>query len=168
MAIVYAVVAQQSLGELLIGSVFPGLLLSGLYVGYVTLRCYINPALGPALPIEERVSLREKLRLLRSTITPVLLILLVLGVIFFGIATPVEAAGIGTFGAFVVCALHRRLNWANVSRRRDRHAEGDRDGDVDLLRRDDVRRLLHRQGRPDVRHRAHPRHRPARPTACCS
>ena len=48
MAIVYAVVAQQSLGELLIGSVFPGLMLSGLYIAYVTIRCYINPSLGPA------------------------------------------------------------------------------------------------------------------------
>ena len=114
MAIVYAVVAQQSLGELLIGSVFPGLLLSGLYIAYVTLRCYINPSLGPALPVEERVSLPEKLRLLRNTITPILVILLVLGVIFFGIATPVEAAGIGTFGALIVSALHRRLNWTNL------------------------------------------------------
>jgi tripartite ATP-independent transporter DctM subunit len=111
MAIVYAVVAQQSLGELLIGSVFPGLLLSGIYIGYITLRCYINPNLGPALPIEERVDFKEKLRLLRNTIAPILVILLVLGVIFFGIATPVEAAGIGTFGALVVCALHRRLTW---------------------------------------------------------
>jgi tripartite ATP-independent transporter DctM subunit len=114
MAIVYAVVAQESLGELLIGSVFPGFLLSGLYVAYITLRCYINPALGPALPVEERVDWREKLRLLRNTITPVLLILLVLGVIFFGIATPVEAAGIGSFGAFAVCALHRRLTWTAI------------------------------------------------------
>ncbi|HQR10957.1 MAG TPA: TRAP transporter large permease subunit [Casimicrobiaceae bacterium] len=114
MAIVYAVVAQQSLGELLIGSVFPGLLLSGIYIAYVTLRCYINPSLGPALPVEERVSLPEKLRLLRNTITPILVILLVLGVIFFGIATPVEAAGIGTFGALIVSALHRRLNWTNL------------------------------------------------------
>ena len=48
MAIVYAVVAQQSLGELLIGSIFPGFLLSGLYVGYVVLRCYLNPKLGTA------------------------------------------------------------------------------------------------------------------------
>jgi tripartite ATP-independent transporter DctM subunit len=111
MAIVYAVVAQQSLGELLIGSVFPGLLLSGLYIGYVTLRCYLNPSLGPALPVEERVSFKEKLRLLRNTIAPILVILLVLGVIFFGIATPVEAAGIGTFGAIIVCGLHRRLTW---------------------------------------------------------
>src|SRR6185369_13899754 len=44
MAIVYAVVAQQSLGELLVGSIFPGLLLSGLYVSYVLIRCYINPS----------------------------------------------------------------------------------------------------------------------------
>src|SRR5947207_897998 len=76
MAIVYAVVAQQSLGELLIGSVFPGLLLSGIYIGYVTLRCYINPSLGPALPVNERVSFREKLRLLRNTITPILVFVL--------------------------------------------------------------------------------------------
>src|SRR5919201_4959469 len=63
MAIVYAVVAQQSLGELLVGAVFPGFMLSGLYILYVTVRCYLNPALGPALPVEERVSFREKLRL---------------------------------------------------------------------------------------------------------
>ena len=114
MAIVYAVVAQQSLGELLVGSVFPGLLLSGLYIAYVTIRCYLNPKLGPALPPEERVNFREKLRLLRGTIAPILLILLVLGVIFFGVATPVEAAGIGTFGALAVSAMHRRLSWIAI------------------------------------------------------
>lgn len=114
MAIVYAVVAQQSLGELLIGSVFPGLLLAGLYVAYVSLRCQLDPKLGPPLPAHERVDLREKLRLLKNTITPVLLIVLVLGVIFLGIATPVEAAGIGSFGAFAVAALHRRLTWTAV------------------------------------------------------
>jgi len=114
MAIVYAVVAQQSLGELLIGSILPGFLLSGLYIAYVTVRCYINPKLGPALAPEERVDFREKLRLLRNTIAPILLIILVLGVIFVGIATPVEAAGIGTFGALVVSGLHRRLNWPAV------------------------------------------------------
>ena len=114
MAIVYAVVAQQSLGELLVGSIFPGLLLSGLYVTYVLVRCYINPRLGPALLPEERVSGREKLRLLKNTIAPIFLILLVLGIIFVGIATPVEAAGIGTFGALFVSALHRRLTWPAI------------------------------------------------------
>src|SRR3982751_6441829 len=115
MAIVYAVIAQQSLGELLVGSIFPGLLLSGMYIIYITVRCYINPALGPSLPPEERVNFKEKLRLLRNTIAPIFLILLVLGVIFFGIATPVEAAGIGTFGALFVCALNRRLNWVTLN-----------------------------------------------------
>ena len=114
MAIVYAVVAQQSLGELLVGSIFPGFLLSGLYISYILIRCYINPSLGPALPPEERVDTREKLRLLKNTIAPLLLIILVLGVIFVGIATPVEAAGIGTFGALFVSALHRRLNWPSI------------------------------------------------------
>jgi tripartite ATP-independent transporter DctM subunit len=114
MAIVYAVVAQQSLGELLVGSIFPGLLLSSLYVSYILVRCYINPKLGPALPPEERVSGREKLRLLRNTIAPILLIILVLGIIFVGIATPVEAAGIGTFGALFVSAMNRRLNWPAI------------------------------------------------------
>ena len=93
---------------------FPGFLLSGLYIAYILIRCYINPSLGPALPLEERVSTREKFALLRKTIAPLLLIVLVLGVIFVGIATPVEAAGIGTFGALFVSALHRRLNWLAV------------------------------------------------------
>jgi tripartite ATP-independent transporter DctM subunit len=115
MAIVYAVVAQQSLGELLIGSIFPGFMLSALYVGYVTFRAYVDPKAGPPLPVEERVDLREKIRLLRGTIMPALLIVLVLGVIFLGIATPVEAAGIGTFGALVVCAVHRRLDWRAIA-----------------------------------------------------
>ena len=114
MAIVYAVVAQQSLGESLVGSIFPGFLLSGLYIAVLLVRCYINPSLGPALPPEERVGRREKFRLLKNTISPILLIVLVLGVIFVGIAMPVEAAGIGTFGALFVSALHRRFSWLAV------------------------------------------------------
>src|SRR3546814_1332390 len=118
MASVYAGVAQQSAVYSLVGSILPGFILSGLYVGYITIRCYINPSLGPALPVEERVDFPEKLRLLRNTISPILLIILVLGVIFLGIATPVEAAGIGTFGALFVSGLHRRLTWTAVQEAR--------------------------------------------------
>ncbi len=114
LAILFAVVAQQSVGELFIGAVIPGLMLSGLYILYVTGRSYLNPAMGPPLPPEERVSTREKFRLLRGIVAPVCLIVLVLGVIFSGVATPVEAAGIGTFGAIVVAALHRRLSWSSL------------------------------------------------------
>jgi tripartite ATP-independent transporter DctM subunit len=114
LAILFAVVAQQSVGDLFIGAVIPGLVLSGMYILYVTARSYLNPAMGPALPLEERVSVAEKFKLLGSIITPVLLIVLVLGVIFTGVATPVEAAGIGTFGAIFVSAMHRRLSWEGV------------------------------------------------------
>lgn len=114
LAIIYAVVAEQSVGELFIGSVFPGLMLSSMYIGYVSLRCWLNPSLGPALPPDQRLGSREKLRLLGSMMAPILLIATVLGVIFTGVATPVEAAGIGTFGSFVVAALHRRLSWVAV------------------------------------------------------
>ncbi len=115
LAILFAVVAQQSVGDLFIGAVIPGLLLSGLYIFYVTARSYINPSMGPALPLEERVDWREKIRLMRGVFAPVVLIILVLGVIFTGIATPVEAAGIGTFGAIFVAAIHRKLHWPAVS-----------------------------------------------------
>ncbi|MDW3205153.1 MAG: TRAP transporter large permease subunit [Alphaproteobacteria bacterium] len=114
LAIIYAVVAEQSVGELFIGSVIPGLLLSGMYIAYVSVRCALDPKKGPAIPIEERISVRAKFALMREMMAPTVLILLVLGVIFTGVATPVEAAGIGTFGAFMVAALHRRLSWITV------------------------------------------------------
>ena len=114
LAILFAVVAQQSVGELFIGAVVPGLVLSGLYIAYVAARCGINPKLGPALAPHERVTTREKIKLLGNMAAPIMLVVIVLGVIFAGIATPVEAAGIGTFGAIVVSAIHRRLNWANI------------------------------------------------------
>ena len=167
MAIVYAVVAQQSLGELLVGSVFPGLLLSGLYIAYITIRCYINPALGPALPLEERVDLREKLRLLQQ----------------HDLADPADHpgagrdlrrhrhAGRGRRHRHVRRAVRLRPasapHLADRPRGGHRHAEGDGDGDVDLLRRHDVRRLLHREGRPDLCRRLRSSAPACRPTASC-
>ncbi len=114
LAIIYAVVAEQSVGELFIGAVIPGLMLSGLYIGYVSLRCYINPKLGPPIPVAERISNIEKIRLMSNMAAPIVLIVVVLGVIFTGVATPVEAAGIGTFGAFIVAAIHRKLDWQTI------------------------------------------------------
>lgn len=109
LAILYAVVAQQSVGELYSGSVVPGLLLSGLYIAYVLFRAYANPAVGPAVPVAERLSMHDKLILLRGLIAPIILVVVVLGLLFTGVATPVEAAGLGSFGAMVVAAGHKRL-----------------------------------------------------------
>ncbi|HSP01422.1 MAG TPA: TRAP transporter large permease subunit, partial [Thioalkalivibrio sp.] len=114
LAIIYAVVAGQSVGELYLGALLPGLVLSALYMGYVAMRAGFNPSLGPAMPIEERVSLPQRLRMLRNMLAPITLVILVLGAIFTGMATPVEAAGIGTLGALVVAALHQRLTWVNI------------------------------------------------------
>lgn len=110
LAILYAVVAQQSVGELYLGALAPGLLLSGLYIGYVLLRSYLNPDLGRAIPENERLSLSEKLRLLLKLVAPLSLIVVVLGLLFAGIATPVEAAGIGSFGAIIVAIMHGRFD----------------------------------------------------------
>lgn len=108
LAILYAVVAQQSVGELYLGSIVPGIMLSSMYVAYVLVRSWRNPSLGLAIPIEERISLLEKILLLRRLIAPLILVFTVLGLLFGGIATPVEAAGIGSFGAIVVAMMHRR------------------------------------------------------------
>ncbi|MCU7843936.1 MAG: TRAP transporter large permease subunit [Candidatus Thiodiazotropha sp. (ex Monitilora ramsayi)] len=114
LAILFAVIAQQSVGELFIGAVIPGLILSGLYILYVSIATTIKPTWGPPLPKEERVDTREKIRLLGNMFAPLILVALVLGIIFAGIATPVEAAGVGTFGALVVAAMHRRLTIENI------------------------------------------------------
>lgn len=110
LAILYAVVAQQSVGELYLGAVVPGLLLSGMYVAYVLIRCKVNPAMGMPVPEEERLGFTEKLWLLKDLIAPLILVSLVLGLLFGGIATPVEAAGIGSFGAVIVAWMHGAFN----------------------------------------------------------
>jgi len=110
LAILYAVVAQQSVGELYLGCLVPGLMLSSMYVGYVLLRAWLNPELAPAVPVEERINFKEKLFLLKKLIAPVILVMLVLGLLFSGVATPVESAGVGSFGAILVAMMHRRFS----------------------------------------------------------
>ena len=114
LAILFAVIAQQSVGELFIGAVIPGLLLAFLYILYISIITNLKPELGPPLAEKDRISTREKFILLQGMFAPLVLVTLVLGLIFTGIATPVEAAGVGTFGALVVAAMHRRLNLENI------------------------------------------------------
>ncbi|MDT0502320.1 MULTISPECIES: TRAP transporter large permease subunit [unclassified Halomonas] len=114
LAIIYGVIAQQSVGELYLGSLLPGLLLAFMYGFYCWMRGTLNVKMAPPMPVEDRVDMGEKLCLLRNMLAPIVLVVLVLGIIFTGIATPVEAAGIGTFGALVVAAMHKRLTWPNL------------------------------------------------------
>jgi len=109
--IIYGMIARVSIGRLFAAGIIPGLLLSSLFLSYIGIRCYFQPHLAPALPPDERVSLKEKLYLAKGLVLPVLLIIAVLGSIFLGIASPTEAAAVGAAGALVSAAANRRLNW---------------------------------------------------------
>lgn len=109
--VLYGTIAQVSIGGLFAGGMGAGILCSVLIIGYILLRCYINPELGPAIPLEERADWKGKVASLKGVILPLLLIIAVLGSIYSGIATPTEAAAVGALGAFVCSAIHRRLNW---------------------------------------------------------
>jgi tripartite ATP-independent transporter DctM subunit len=114
--VVYAVTAGVSIGQMFMGGVGPGILLSSLFITYITVRCWLQPKLGPAPPRAEReqYSIKVKLIALRAVILPILLIIGVLGSIYTGIATPTEAAGVGCVGAIVSAVLYRRLTWVNI------------------------------------------------------
>lgn len=113
LTIVYAVTAQVSIGKMLIAGIVPGLLLATLYIGYIVAVSYLKPGAVPA-GSGERVPLAAKLAALKSLLLPTSLIVMILGSIFFGIATPTEAAAVGVFGAMVSAALRRRLTFANL------------------------------------------------------
>ncbi len=112
LTIVYAVTAQVSIGKMLIAGVVPGLILAALYIGYIVVQAWLRPERFPLDETAVRVSWARKLASLRSLALPTLLILAVLGSIFFGIATPTESAAVGVAGAVAAAALSRRLDLA--------------------------------------------------------
>lgn len=115
MMIVWALQAGESVGQMFLGGVIPGLILAMLYMIYIGIRCAFKPQLGPPIPKEERPSWGEKFASLRSVILPVFLIVAVLGSLFGGIATPTEAAAMGSLGSIICAAVYKRLTWKNIS-----------------------------------------------------
>lgn len=110
-AIIYALLAEESIGRLFAGGLFPGLLLSTLFIFYIIVRCSLQPHLGPPLPKEERPPLAVKVKSLVGLIAPIAIILSVLGTILMGLATVVEASAIGATATLVVVAIKGRLTW---------------------------------------------------------
>lgn len=110
--IVYGLTANVSINDLFIAGSVPGMLLAGLYLTYIIVRCTLNPSLGP-IPSEAElnISRAEKFRLLKGLILPFLVILWVLGSIYGGIASVTEAAGVGVAGALLSAAIRRELNF---------------------------------------------------------
>jgi tripartite ATP-independent transporter DctM subunit len=111
--LVYAPIANVSVGALLIAAFVPGLVLAGLYVGYIAIRCFIYPDDGPSIkPSDIKVTTLMKLKMFSTSVLPVvLLILAVLGSIFFGLAAPTEAAALGAFAAVIMAFFYKALSW---------------------------------------------------------
>jgi tripartite ATP-independent transporter DctM subunit len=116
MLVVMGPVVGVSVIHLFAAALVPGVVLSGLYIGYAMLRSHLNPRLGPPLPPEQRAtSAWQILREFFSGIVPLAVIVFAaLGSIIAGLATPTEAAAMGASGAVVLTALYRRLRWATI------------------------------------------------------
>jgi tripartite ATP-independent transporter DctM subunit len=116
MLVVMGPVMGVSVAELYAASFGPGFLLAGLFIGWTTIRCLLNPRLGPPLPREQRAgSLRQLAVELTLGMAPhVFLTVITLGPILAGMATPTEAAAVGVVGTVVMAALYRQLTWARL------------------------------------------------------
>ncbi|MDJ0723515.1 MAG: TRAP transporter large permease subunit [Prochloraceae cyanobacterium] len=120
-SVVLVVLANQlniefkvSVGDLFIGSLIPGLMMASAFAIHIFLVAFLKPDAAPALPPEVREIGRQALfkRVIGAMVPPILLIMLVLGSIFFGIATPTEAGAVGSVGAIAIAASNNKLNWA--------------------------------------------------------
>ena len=109
--IVYAFLARESVGKLFAAGLIPGLMLAGIYMVYILIRCRFNPELGPGTPPAERYSAKEKLQALKHLVAPGLLVFTVLGCIIGGITSPSEASAVGAAGALLITATRKKLNW---------------------------------------------------------
>jgi tripartite ATP-independent transporter DctM subunit len=109
--VIYGLTVNVSIGDLFAANVLPGLMMSGIYMLYIYIRCRIDPSLGPPAPIEERsIPIRDKLLQLRGLILPGVVAASVLGTIYFGIASVTEAAGMGVVGTLFAAWVRGELN----------------------------------------------------------
>lgn len=113
--IIYGLTVNVPIGDLFTANLVPGLILSGVYMVYIFVRCQLDPKLGPPAPDHEhRVSFARKLGLMRGLFLPLLVIGSVLGTIYAGIASVTEAAAMGVAGTMVASALRGELKWSIV------------------------------------------------------
>jgi tripartite ATP-independent transporter DctM subunit len=110
--VLYAMIARQPVGQLWLAGVFPGLMMAGLFVLYILVRCRLQPHLGPVLPREERnVPLAEKLRLLRAGLLPVGIFFSMMVPFINGWTSLVESSAIGALAATFAAIVKRRLTY---------------------------------------------------------
>jgi tripartite ATP-independent transporter DctM subunit len=116
LTVVLASLANIDVGQLLIAGIVPGLIMSFLYFAYVVIWCRLFPGEAPVYDVP-RIPLKEKVAATLKYLLPLsLIIFMVIGFIFLGIATPTEAAATGTLGSFILALLYRRLTWETVKK----------------------------------------------------
>ncbi len=106
--IAYAIVTEQSIGKLFMAGMIPGILLTSGFIMMIWLRCFLNPNLGPKGP---KTSLGEKIKSIRDMWQIILLFAVVIGGIYSGVITPVEAGGVGVVGALLIGVFSKKLTW---------------------------------------------------------
>jgi len=118
MLVVMGPVLGVSVADLYAAAFGPGFLLAGMYIVYLMGRAFINPKLGPPVPIEERIHTLPAmlLEVLVGTVPLLALITATLGSILAGLATPTEAAGVGAAGSFILMLAYRRFTWPGLQR----------------------------------------------------
>jgi tripartite ATP-independent transporter DctM subunit len=114
--VVYGPIAGLSVGKLLIGSIFPGLLLSLLYITFIAVACFIRPSWGPAVAIEKVPFLKKIYLTGTSLIPPVALIVAVMGTILLGLAAPTEAASLGALGTILLAIGYRKFSFETLKK----------------------------------------------------
>lgn len=108
--VLYAMIARQPVGQLWLAGVIPGLMMAAMFIAYITIRCWINPSLGPVLSAEERaMPRREKLALLRAGLLPVVIFAVMMFPFVKGWTSLVESSAIGAIAAFVAAVLKGRM-----------------------------------------------------------
>lgn len=113
--IMYGLTAGVSIGELYAAGVVPGLMLGAMYIAYIMIRCHFQPDLAPAATEAElAITLGEKVGMLRDLVVPALVAFGVLGSLYFGWATPTEAAGVGVLGAVIAMWWNGKLEWKKL------------------------------------------------------
>ena len=112
--IIYCSLTGESVTQLYSACLIPGILLTIMHIIYISVRSFLQPHLAPATKV--RYTWREKFESLKAVIIPIIIIMLVLGTMYLGICTPTEAAGIGTLGVVISCAIRRKLTWENVKK----------------------------------------------------
>lgn len=109
--IIFGYMSGASVGKLYMAGFLPGFLLAGYLICYILIKCRLQPHVGPALPRYVSFTFKEKLKSLNSVVLPIILIIVVLGSIYTGVATATEAAGIGAVGAFILGLVYRGLTF---------------------------------------------------------